>query len=160
MQVHDPLGKRSDEAGTTRRRLRKRTVTRPEASGKPLDPAFTAEWYSLMGDVTGSGTSVQRVRVVTEPHTDYIRFALATTPGSLAVGDDIRWLPRNRAPVALPDDDWWLFDERLVAWTVFERDGTALPGWVASTDPLIAGHYAELRDQLWSKAVRHDDYTR
>lgn len=129
-------------------------------TGQPLDPEFTAQWYSLIEEVTGNGTAVQRVRVVTEPHTDYIRFALATTPGSVAVGDDIRWLPRNLAPVGLPEDDWWLFDEDLVAWTVFERDGTALPGWVASTDPAIAAHYAQLRNQLWGRAIRDSDYAR
>ncbi|MFE6859665.1 DUF6879 family protein [Nocardia sp. NPDC057668] len=129
-------------------------------TGQPLDPEFTAQWYALMKQVTSYGTAVQRVRVVTEPHSDYIRFALSTTAGSLAVGDDIRWLPRNRAPVSLPDDDWWLFDDHLVAWTVFKRDGTALPGWVASTDPAIADHYAQLRNQLWSKAIQHNDYAR
>ncbi|KZM68429.1 hypothetical protein AWN90_11165 [Nocardia terpenica] len=127
-------------------------------AGMPLDPAFTAQWYALMRDVTSAGTTVQRVRIVTEPHTDYIRFAASTVPGSLVAGEDIRWLPRNDAPAGLPDDDWWLFDEDLVAWTVFEQDGTALPGWVASTDPALTGHYAGLRDQLWDKAIRHGDY--
>lgn len=127
-------------------------------AGETLDPAFTAQWYTLVGKVTTTGTAVQRVRVVSEPHTDYVRFALSTTPGSLAAGEDIRWLPRADAPSGLPDDDWWLFDDRTVAWTVFEQDGTALPGWVASDDPAIAGHCAQLRDQLWGKAIRHNDY--
>lgn len=127
-------------------------------AGESLDPAFTAQWYDLMRDVRRTGAVVQRVRVISEPRTDYIRFAMATTPGSLAVGEDIRWLPRARAPVELPDDDWWLFDDDLIAWTVFEQDGTALPGWVASTDRTLAAHYARLRDRLWNKAVRYADY--
>ncbi|AYF74190.1 hypothetical protein D7D52_10305 [Nocardia yunnanensis] len=128
------------------------------AAGRPLEPAFTAQWYTLVREVTASGTSVQRVRVVTEPHTDYVRFAVATTPGNLDAGEDIRWLPREVAPEELPDDDWWLLDEDLVAWTVFEQDGTALPGWVATTDSALTAHYAAVRDRLWDKAIRHHDY--
>ncbi|GAB0102412.1 hypothetical protein JMUB6875_13800 [Nocardia sp. JMUB6875] len=45
---------------------------------------------------------MQRVRVVTEPHTDYIRFAIAITAGNVAAGEDIRWLPREHAPDSLP----------------------------------------------------------
>ncbi len=111
-----------------------------------------------MREVTGHGKAVQRVRVVTEPHTDYTRFAIAVTAGNVAAGEDIRWLPRGHAPEALPDDDWWLFDDRLVAWTVFERDGTALLGWAASTDEVLTRHYARIRDQLWARAIPHDDY--
>ncbi|MGW2662814.1 DUF6879 family protein [Nocardia tengchongensis] len=71
----------------------------------------------------------------------------------------MRWLPRDHAPAGLPDDDWWLIGEDLVAWTVFEQDGAALPGWVASDDPALTAHYAGLRDQLWGKAIRHSDYS-
>ncbi|ATL67243.1 hypothetical protein GZH49_30185 [Nocardia terpenica] len=126
--------------------------------GKPQDPAAGAGWQALMREVTGNGCVVQRVRVVSEPHGDYTRFAVGTTPGNLEAGEDIRWLPRQNAPSDLPEDDWWLFDDELVAYTVFERDGTALPGWAATRDPAIAGHCARRRDELWAKAVRHYEY--
>lgn len=130
------------------------------AAGLPPDPAFTTQWFTLIREVTTAGTDIQRVRVVTKPHTDYIRFAASLTPGNLEAGEDIRWLPRDQAPEDLPDDDWWLIDDQLVAWTVFEHDGSALPGWVASTDPALTAHFSELRDRLWDKAIRHHEYIR
>lgn len=127
-------------------------------NGQPQDPAASARWRALMREVAEAGVAVQRVRVITEPHGDYTRFSVGTTAANLEAGEDIRWLPRQAAPADLPDDDWWLFDDELAAYTVFERDGSALPGWVATTDPLIVGHYAQLRDQLWAKAIPHSEY--
>jgi hypothetical protein len=150
LEVRDDYSGVAGEAEAVRRFL----------AGEPQDPEFTARWQALMRDITAAGTAVHRVRVVSEPHTDYTRFAFAMTPGNLAAGEDIRWLPRDHAPVDLPDDDWWLFDEQLVAWTVFETDGAALPDWVASSDRAIIDHYARIRDQLWSKAIRHSDYAK
>ncbi|MBF6351024.1 hypothetical protein IU448_18670 [Nocardia flavorosea] len=128
--------------------------------GEPQDPAASARWHALMREVTGAGCAVQRVRVITEPHGDYARFSVGTTAANIEVGEDIRWLPRQDAPASLPDDDWWLFDDELAAYTVFNRDGTAEPGWAALTDPAITAHYARLRDELWTKAIPHADYAK
>lgn len=129
-------------------------------NGEPQDPAASARWHALMREVTGAGCAVQRVRVITEPHGDYTRFSVGTTEANLQAGEDIRWLPRQDAPADLPDDDWWLFDDELAAYTVFQRDGSALPGWAAVTDPEIVRHYAKLRDHLWSKAIPHREYAK
>jgi hypothetical protein len=91
---------------------------------------------------------------------DYTRFSVGTTAANIDVGEDIRWLPRHEAPPDLPDDDWWLFDDALAAYTVFTADGAALPGWVAITDPLIVTHYARRRDALWSRAIPHTEYAK
>ncbi|MQY25118.1 DUF6879 family protein [Nocardia aurantia] len=129
-------------------------------NGEPQDPAASARWHALMREVTAAGCTVQRVRVITEPHGDYTRFAVGTADANLQVGEDIRWLPRRDAPADLPDDDWWLFDDKLAAYTVFQRDGSALPGWVATTDPAIVRHYADVRDRLWAKAIPHGEYAK
>ncbi|WP_348537826.1 DUF6879 family protein [Nocardia cyriacigeorgica] len=128
--------------------------------GEPQDPQASARWHALMREVTGSGRVVQRVRVVSEPHGDYTRFSIGTTAANLDAGEDIRWLPRHDAPVDLPDDDWWLFDEELAAFTVFTADGEALPGWVATSDPVVVAHCAQRRDDLWAKAIEHADYAK
>ncbi|MFB8277835.1 DUF6879 family protein [Nocardia colli] len=128
-------------------------------NGNPQDPAYGDVWQALMREVTGKGVAVQRVRVITEPHGEYTRFSVGTTHYNQAAGEDIRWLPRHNAPTDLPEDDWWLFDDKLVAYTVFD-DGIALPGWAAIIDPAITGHYARRRDELWAKAVPHDEYAK
>nr|WP_232541969.1 DUF6879 family protein [Nocardia bovistercoris] len=85
---------------------------------------------------------------------------MGTAAANVDAGEDIRWLPRQAAPSDLPDDDWWLFDDEMAAYTVFAVDGSALPGWVAITDPVILAHYAHRRDELWSKAIPHAEYAK
>ncbi|WP_330253600.1 hypothetical protein OG874_03045 [Nocardia sp. NBC_00565] len=129
-------------------------------NGEQQDPGASARWHALMREVTANGTEVQRVRVITEPHGDYTHFSVGTTAANIEVGEDIRWLPRQDAPAHLPDDDWWLFDGELAAYTVFTSDGAALPGWVAITDPAIVAQYAQRRDELWAKAIPHNEYAK
>ncbi|MFE3446050.1 DUF6879 family protein [Nocardia sp. NPDC059180] len=127
-------------------------------AGEPQDPKASASWHTLMREVTAAGCAVQRVRLIAEPPGEYARFSLATTAANLEVGEEIRWLPRQHAPPDLPDDDWWLFDDDMAAYTVFTGDGAALPGWVTTTDPAIVAHYARRRDDLWGKAIPHTAY--
>ncbi|ATL65047.1 DUF6879 family protein [Nocardia terpenica] len=128
--------------------------------GHPPDPAFGEVWQALMREVTGEGCQVRRVRVISEPWGEYTRFSLGTTYANMEAGEDIRWLPRHDAPPDLPADDWWLFDDQLAAFTVFDHDGTAEPGWVATTDPVITKHYAARREELWSRAISHYEYAK
>jgi len=127
-------------------------------AGETEDDSWMDYWFDLMGEMASNGVAVQRVRVISVPHSDYTRYSLATTQRSIDSGEDIRWLPRDLAR-ELPSDDWWLFDDNLVAYTVFTDTGT-LPGWMATTDPVIAAHCVSVRDRLWPKAIRHADYTR
>lgn len=150
LEVRDDYSGVNGEADRVRRFL----------AGEPQDPQASATWHALMHEVTASGRTVQRVRVITEPHGDYTRFSIGTSAANIEVGEDIRWLPRQDAPPDLPDDDWWLFDDAVAAYTVFTSDGAALPGWMATTDPVVVAHYAQLRDLLWSKAIAHADYAK
>ncbi|AHH22124.1 hypothetical protein NONO_c73680 [Nocardia nova SH22a] len=129
-------------------------------AGESQDPAASATWHALMREAVGAGCAVQRVRVITEPHGDYARFSVGTTAANLEAGEDIRWLPRQGAPSDLPEDDWWLFDDALAAFTVFNPDGSVQPGWAATSDPAITAHLALTRDMLWSKAIPHTEYAK
>lgn len=148
LEVRDDYSRVAGEADRVQRFL----------SGQEQVPAASARWHALMREVTSSGCAVQRVRVITEPHGDYARFSVGTTGANIEAGEDIRWLPRAHAPDGLPEDDWWLFGDEMAAYTVFADDGTALPGWAATTDPAITAHYAQVRNMLWAKAIRHADY--
>ncbi len=94
------------------------------------DLAWHQPWLNLVRNITAAGKNIQRVRVVTVPHVDYTRWDLTIAPHNIAVGEDIRWLPRHLIDAdALPADDYWLFDDNLVVFTVFEPAGlpVALP---------------------------------
>lgn len=124
-------------------------------AGMPEDTGWQQGWLDLVREITGSGKVVQRVRVVTEPHTDYTRWALSVSPRKIAAGEKIRWLPRHSMPPSdLASDDYWLFDDHLVAFSVFTRSGEGA-GFSVTTDPV---HLRTVRDRVWPAAVAHDEY--
>ncbi|MEU4332989.1 DUF6879 family protein [Nonomuraea dietziae] len=123
-----------------------------------LDRVERADWFELMRTATGAGKRVERVRVVTEPHTDYIRFEADMTPGNLEAGEDIRYLPRTHPVVAgLPSWDYWLFDSRLVARLVFDDDDR-LQGAELLDDPGRVVEHCVWRDVAWHYAIPYREY--
>lgn len=88
----------------------------------PLRPPETRPWLSLMKEITGRGVEVRRARVFSEPMSDYLRYEHHLTPSNVAAGEIVRWLPRRRASdLALPGNDFWLFDDNLVLFLHFSR---------------------------------------
>ncbi|MFD9816189.1 DUF6879 family protein [Streptomyces sp. NPDC059080] len=125
-------------------------------NGSATDDAFMEPWTRLMKGVTGSGMTVRRVRVVTEPHSPYIRWEYATTGVNEAAGESIRWLPRHRLPEGLrfPVDgnDWWLFDDKLVAVGHFDGSGRVLGSEIIES-PAVVAECIRVRDLLWPLAT-------
>ncbi|WUA11162.1 hypothetical protein OG225_16820 [Nocardia sp. NBC_01377] len=129
-------------------------------AGEPEVASWQESWLDLIRELTGTGKVVQRVRVVTEPHTDYTRWALSVSPRNIGAGEEIRWLPRHSIDVRqLTSDDYWLFDDHLAAFSVFTPSGEGA-GFAVTTDPVIAAHFRAVRDRVWPAAVPHDEYTR
>jgi hypothetical protein len=61
-------------------------------AGEPEDAEVRAYWDALVGDARRAGKVMQRVHVVAEPLTDYLRFEFDFYRGSIAAGEDIRIL--------------------------------------------------------------------
>ena len=73
---------------------------------------------------------------------------------------DIRYLPRHRiAPAELSTDDFWLFDDEFVAFTVFEPSGQFVGG-ALTHDPVIVNHCRAVWNRVWDRAVPHAEYFR
>ncbi|MGW1195646.1 DUF6879 family protein [Streptomyces sp. NPDC002536] len=129
--------------------------------GEPDDFGWFRPWLEQARRLTESGRSIRRVRVVSEPVTDYIRWELELTPMNHEAGEEIRWLPRHRVPDGLEfpakGNDWWLFDDATLAITHFRPDGR-FAGAELTTDPAVIGHAVRVRDGLWSAATPYDEY--
>ncbi|WP_028927634.1 DUF6879 family protein [Pseudonocardia acaciae] len=126
--------------------------------GKDDDLGWHLPWLNLVREVTASGRRIRRARVVTVPHVDYTRWGLAVAEHNVAAGEDIRWLPRHLVDAgALTLDDYWLFDDERVVFTVFEPGGR-FAGGAATVDPVIVRHCREVRDRVWQMAVPHGRY--
>jgi Family of unknown function (DUF6879) len=92
-------------------------------AGEHVDPAWREPWQGIVRDVRKSGRVMQRVHVVSEPVTDYIRFELLHAyPASVQAGEDVRILGRQNA-ASLPKMDFWLFDDTLAAILTYDKAG-------------------------------------
>lgn len=131
--------------------------------GHRLDPADRASWWrpwlALVQEVTAKGVRVRRARVVTVPPSEYIRYEHSFTFTNVAAGEEVRWLRRDDATgVPVPDHDFWLFDDRLVQFNVFDTAGR----WVRTDQTEEAAAVAlcaEAFGEVWSRAVPHGTFS-
>src|SRR5206468_3635150 len=81
------------------------------AAGEPDPERAARPWLAQMRAVTAAGRRVERVRVISDPPSDYARWLMAGTALNVGAGEDIRYLPRSEAiRLQLPDRDFWIFD--------------------------------------------------
>lgn len=127
-------------------------------AGRPLSAEFVEPWRTMMRERTADGARMTRVRVVTEPHSAYTRFALHLGALNVAAGEDIRYLPRHSPAVAeLPDHDWWLIDSTRVGVLRFADDDVLL-GAELIDDPEMVVRYNYWRDVALHYATPLGEY--
>lgn len=90
-------------------------------------------WITLVRDRTAAGCTMQRVHVVREPITDYLRFELTWGyQPNVDAGEDIRIvpvLPGDPWPRGLPErTDFWLFDFSVLYALRYDPNGS----WIAA----------------------------
>ena len=91
------------------------------------------EWIALVRDRTAAGCTMQRVHVVREPVTDYLRFELTWGyQPNVAAGEDIGIVPVPAGdpwPTGIPErTDFWLFDFRVLYALRYDPNGS----WLAA----------------------------
>jgi hypothetical protein len=126
--------------------------------GEHDDFAWLAEWLSFVRDVTSAGVRVERLRVVTEPHSPYTRWSLSHTRLNVDAGEDVRYLPRHLAPdIEFPAEDCWLIDDDQLVLSLFQPDGRSA-GYGREEDPALTARYRAVRDTTWPRATPYADY--
>ncbi|MCP2319463.1 hypothetical protein APR12_004831 [Nocardia amikacinitolerans] len=127
-------------------------------AGEPDDYAWMNGWAGFVRELGDRNVAMCRARVVTVPHTDWTRWGLEVAAVNVAAGEDVRYLPRHLIdPADIGVDDWWLLDDQLVIYTLFDSGGACM-GAAATTDRHLVGRCREIWDRLWSKAVPHAEY--
>ncbi|MFD7897515.1 DUF6879 family protein [Streptomyces sp. NPDC059743] len=129
-------------------------------AGRTLDPAERwADWHAIVTEATARGVEVRRARIVSTPVSEYIRFEHAVTDGlNIAAGEDVRWLSRRRATVvALPGNDFWLFDSSLVLLNHFDGDGENME-MELTEDPEVAKLCESAFEAVWARATPHAEF--
>lgn len=116
-------------------------------AGKP-DASYFEDWLRMVRRSTAEGRLFSRVRVVSFPLTDYTRFGLWIARHTCEAGDDIRYLPRDRA-AGLPDYDYWLFDSSKLIKMRFTDDDEFVGAEIVEDPTEIVRH------NYWRDAARH-----
>ncbi|MGF1237102.1 DUF6879 family protein [Streptomyces sp. 2-6] len=122
----------------------------------PCDP--DEPWFVIIKAQTDAGKAVGRVRVADNPPTTEQLFLLDYARHNAAVGENIRYLWREDADrAALPAEDFWIFDSRLVALLRFDDDDNLL-NIELITEPAEVVRYCVLRDTAMHHAVPRDEF--
>lgn len=112
------------------------------------------------------GRRFSRVRAVSLPLTDYIRFGMWVAGYTREAGDDIRYVTRGQV-VGLPDYDYWLFDSCRLLKMCFTDDDRFIGAEVVDDPAEIvqhnywrdaAQHHAIERDEFVAKYEQRDDW--
>lgn len=123
-------------------------------------PAWDLEtpWSRAIRQKTTDGARVGRVRITDSPATPGQRYLLAHAEKNTALGEDIRNLSRADAErLQLPDEDFWIFDSRLVARLNFD-DADNLLDVELITEPAEVVRYSMVRDAAMHHAIPYKQF--
>lgn len=129
-------------------------------AGEAPDDAWFMDWHDAVQRLSAGGRRMERVRVVSEPHSDYTRFGMDLAARlNVPAGEDIRYLTRGKAEeLGLPGEDFWLLDSMRAL--VLHFHGDMLQGAELVTDPVEVVRRAHWRDAAWHYAIPLDRYAR
>jgi len=134
---------RSDEETETYRQF---------AEGQTVEWDLNDPWCTARREQVALGKRFERVRIMDNPPTLGQRYLLDNAARNSAVGEDIRYLWRADADrIALPAEDSWIFDSRVIALLHFDGDD-ALTGVELITDPVQVARACQVRDAAWHYA--------
>ncbi|MDG4795995.1 DUF6879 family protein [Micromonospora sp. WMMD1082] len=128
------------------------------AASEPDDLAWLDGWCESLREHVKAGRSVRRARIVSEPLSDYQRWSYSIAAPMVDAGEDIRWVPRRLvSSLALPGNDYYLFDDRLAVFLIYAGNGLAVDR-VVSTDPADLRLCRSAFEAVWQLAIPHHDY--
>ncbi len=126
---------------------------------QPHDPAKD-RWVARIAAATAAGKTMQRVHIVVEPPSDYLRYELKWSYGpNVTAGEDIRIIPVRTGgwPAGLPRHDYWLFDSRLLCRMHYDEEMRfALAELIEDPAEIVkANHW---RDAALHTAIPYHEY--
>lgn len=128
------------------------------AAGESDDFEWLQSWCSTARRHVATGRTVRRARIVSEPLSDYQRWSYSIAYPMVDAGEDIRWVPRRLvSSIAIPGNDFYLFDDRLVVFLHYAGNGLAVDK-VTSVDPADINLCRSAFDAVWELAVPHNEY--
>jgi hypothetical protein len=127
-------------------------------AAEPVDLSYMDEWLALVVKQRVSGRRIERVRIVSQPYSDYTRYGRWLCQYNIRAGEDIRYLDRGQAP-GLPDHDYWLLDSARLYIVQFS-DTDELLGAEAVDDAAEIVRHCRWRDTAWHHATPYNEYVK
>jgi hypothetical protein len=128
------------------------------AAGEPDDLEWLQGWCGTLREHVKAGRSVRRARVVSEPLSDYQRWSYSIALPMVEAGEDIRWVPRRLvSSVALPGNDFYLFDDHLAVFLLYSGKGLSA-GMTSSADPAVLRLCRSAFEAVWKLSIPHREY--
>jgi hypothetical protein len=130
-------------------------------AGEPRPPApVLDDWNELVRAASAAGKRMQRVHVVVEPLTPYLRYELTWAyADNVAAGEDIRIIPVREGewPAGLPRHDFWLYDSSRVGVLHYDPEGRLYRAELVRNPAEVVRH-AVWRDIALHQAIPWDAY--
>lgn len=93
-------------------------------AGEPMPAGFNEAWHRTIRANRVAGKVMQRVKIVVRPLSNYNRYSLAwAVPGNVDAGEEYRIIDRTDRAIDLPEQDFWLFDDKTVLHLHYDSDG-------------------------------------
>ena len=128
------------------------------AAGEPDNLEWLGPWCGQVRRHVAEGKAYRRVHVVSEPLSDYQRWSRSIMQPHVDAGTQMRWMPRHRvSSIAFPGNDFWMFDQRLVAFHHYAGNG-ASTGFTTSASPHDIALCSSAFEAVWERAIPHSDY--
>jgi hypothetical protein len=105
-----------------------------------------------------AGKAFRRARIVSEPISEYQQWVLKDTHFYIEAGEDIRWVPRRLvSTVALPGNDFWMFDREMVVFLIFAGNGLVMD-YLSTTDPAAIELCVSAFEAVWKLSIPNSEY--
>lgn len=127
-------------------------------AGEPDDTDWLQPWFGTVRAGVQAGKAFRRARIVSEPISDYQKWVLKDSHLFVEAGEDIGWIPRSRvSTVALPGNDFWLFDDRVVVFLIFAASGLVVDRQ-KTTDRTAIELCRTAFDAVWKLSIPDSEY--
>ncbi|WP_242883107.1 DUF6879 family protein [Actinomadura litoris] len=126
--------------------------------GERDDRKWLQPWFDTVRSATRAGKVIRRARIVSEPVSDYQRWVLSDSHMFVEAGEQIVWVPRRLVSgIALPGNDFWLFDDEAAVFTVFAASGEVVERQLWK-EPDVVHLCRQAFERVWTLGVPDHEY--
>lgn len=127
--------------------------------GEPDDYSWLEWWLEMLRGHRTAGRTCRRVRVVSEPLSEYQQWVLSSAALFTEAGEDIRYMPRPRLTTTSlqGSGDFYVFDSNLVMFLHYAGNGTNT-AFEITDEPQIVNACQETFESVWHRAIPLREY--